>query len=215
MNSELNNELVIFAHGILRSGKDMRFLEKGIKGEGYATIAVNLPLTFGSLEDGCKSLHIQVARIIKKFNKVHFVGYSMGGLVIQKFLSLNPIDNLGNCIFIATPNRGSKLANIASMFPGVARIFKPLKDLTTNRKLDDVFKHHKEMKVGIIAGNKNKIIFSKLFMSPTSDGMVELHSAKLDNMHDYTDFPYSHNEIHFKEEVLSAVIKFIKHGKFS
>ena len=208
-------KLVVLAHGILKNSKNMKFLEDGIQAEGYSTISVNLPLTFGTLEDSCRSLEKQIASQLDKYKVVHFVGYSMGGLVIQKFLSMSPLKNLGNSVFIATPNKGSKLADVATLFPVVGRVFKPLTDLKTNRKPDDVFKHNKDLKVGVIAGTKNNIIYSKLFMSSNSDGMVETDSAQLDEMHDFTDFHYGHQDIHFKKEVLIAVVDFLKYGAFN
>ena len=216
MNSieHYNRHLVVLAHGIMKDGRDMGFIEKGLSAHGFSTISVDLPLTFGTLHEGCKALEKQIDLILDQYDVVHFVGYSMGGLVIQRFLSTNKLNNLGYCVFIATPNRGSKLADIASYIPGLGLIFKPLNELKTSRKLDDIFKHNKNLKIGIIAGTKNKSLSSRFILSPKSDGMVEVHSAKLDEMLDFTHFPYDHKKIHFHEDVLTAVYNFLKMGTF-
>ncbi len=209
-----NNHLVVLAHGILKDGRDMRFIEKGLVENGFKTVSVDLPLTFGSLQDAYKAMKRQVGHMFNEYETVHFVGYSMGGLVIQKFLSLNKINNLGNCVFIASPSKGSRLADIADSIPLLGKIFKPLKDLRTRRKLDNFFKFNRKIRLGIIAGTKNKQLLSKLFMSKNSDGMVEVHSTKLDEMHEFTVFPYAHKDIHFQEDVVDSVCYFIKHGTF-
>jgi len=211
---DYNRHLVVLAHGVLNNDTDMNFLEQGLKKEGYSTFSVTLPLTFGSMKDAYKAIKHQVGEILGNYDVVHFVGYSMGGLVIQKFLSMNKLDNLGNCVFIATPHKGSKLANLASSVPFVSKIFKPLLDLKTDRVVDNIFKHHKGLKVGIIAGSKNDNFYSRLFLSHRSDGLVEIQSAKHDEMHDYAHFPYIHKEIHVQKDVLVAVCKFMADGTF-
>ena len=211
---KFDRHLVVLAHGILKDSKDMEFLEGGLLSRGFKTISVDLPLTFGTLEEACKSLEKQIEMEFNSYDVVHFVGYSMGGLVIQRFLSMNKLNNIGYCVFIGTPNRGSKLANIFAAIPGLEMIFKPLKDLKTSRTLDDIFKHNKNIKIGVIAGTKNDPLHSRLLLSPSSDGMVEVHSAKLDKMHEFTHFPYAHKNIHFQEDVLTAVCSFLKNGTF-
>ena len=210
-----NKHLVVLAHGILKDGNDMRFVEKGLIENGFKTISVNLPLTFGTLHDAYKAMKRQIGHLFDEYETIHFVGYSMGGLVIQRFLTMNKINNLGNCVFIASPSKGSKLADIVDSIPLLGKIFKPLKDLRTRRKLDSLFKCNKGFKLGIIAGTKNKKFLSKLFMSNNSDGMVEVHSTKLDEMHDFVAFPYEHKDIHFQDDVVDSVCFFLKNGTFN
>lgn len=211
----MNRHLVVLAHGIMNDGRDMRYLENGLASIGFDTISVNLPLTFGTLEDGCKSLETQIEQTLDKYDFIHFVGYSMGGLVIQRYLSMNKLNNLGYCVFIATPSRGSRLADIAASVPGLGKVFKPVRDLKTRRKPDNIFKHYKNLKVGVIAGSRNSHLHSRLLLSPRSDGMVEVYSTKLDEMHEFARFPYSHKNIHFQEDVLGAVCCFLQNGTFN
>ncbi|HJO94020.1 MAG TPA: alpha/beta fold hydrolase [Victivallales bacterium] len=210
-----SRQLIVLAHGFFDNKKTMNYLESGLKSSGYSTFSVNLPTYLGTIDECCFSLRAQIDQLIKQYETVHFVAHSMGGLIIQKYLTGYIPCNLGNCVFIATPNRGSKLADIISFVPLVNKIFKSLNELKTDSEHSFNLRDLKtSTKIGIIAGTKNNLITGKLFLSDKSDGRVEIESAKNDFMHDYIEFYYGHREIHKQPEVLNAVKYFINEAKF-
>ncbi|MCP4178512.1 MAG: alpha/beta fold hydrolase [bacterium] len=212
---EYKRQLIVLVHGFFDNKKTMNFLETGLKASGYSTLSVNLPTYLGTIDECCFSLREQIGQLIEQYETVHFVAHSMGGLIIQKYLTCYIPCNLGNCVFIATPNGGSKLADIISFVPLMDKVFKPLNELKTDAEnCFDLTTFKVNTKIGIIAGTKNNLITGKLFLSEKSDGRVEVESAKTDFMHDYIEFYYGHREIHKQPEVLDAVKVFISKAKF-
>ncbi|MGQ9873159.1 alpha/beta hydrolase [Leptodesmis sp.] len=212
----MKSHLVILVHGYFKGRHDMSFLESGLKNKGYDVLSVALPTTFKSLSDCCKSLKLQIDALNSPHSKYSFVGHSMGGLIIQEYLDNYRIPNLGRCIFIATPFKGSKLADISSSFPLVDSVFKPLQVLTSNVERISLTSRFNEVpEIGVIAGTKNNLWMGKIFLSQISDGRVEVESTKIDNMSDYIELPYGHKEIHHREETLKQVESFLQSGYFN
>jgi predicted alpha/beta hydrolase family esterase len=209
----MKNEIIILVHGFFKNKKDMAYLEKGLRKSSFNILSVNLPTTFGSIEDCVKSLHIQVNDIVNEYNDVSYVAHSMGGLIVRDYIKYINQNNVRKCIFIATPHSGSKLARIAKFIPFYTKIFKPIQSILP----DSSFSYHKlnkNVKVGLIAGNRNKGILGKLFLSEKSDGRVDVCSVKAGDANEMIVLPFGHKEIHKKEETLMYVKRFLLSGTF-
>jgi len=84
---------------------------KSLRSELAFVIPPPSPTTTKSVEQCVVKFEKLFAEIPKgKYQRIHIVGHSMGGLIIRVFLSRNNIWNLGRCVLIATPNQGSDLA---------------------------------------------------------------------------------------------------------
>lgn len=108
-----DRETVILVHGFFRTDRDMRYLEKGLEQNGYRTLSPELPTTFGTIEACTLRLEAVMEEMAHKGGKIHFVGHSMGGLIIRHYLARNRVAQLGRVVLIATPNQGSPLASAA------------------------------------------------------------------------------------------------------
>ena len=107
------NEFVILLHGHMRTAADTRKMKRFLESYGYALFAPTLPTIFSPVDDCTDRLEKMLLQVpLEKYKQVHFVGHSMGGLIIRKYLSRNQIPNLGRCVLIATPNQGSELPNL-------------------------------------------------------------------------------------------------------
>lgn len=90
-------------------------LKKHLESKGYKAITVNLPLRFVALDECISLFEDQFQQLLPNFGcyeKIHFIGYGMGGLVIRSLLAANTVAKLGRCVLIATPNQGTKIADI-------------------------------------------------------------------------------------------------------
>jgi len=212
------NEVVILVHGFNNDESDMFPLKQHLQGWGYEAVTINLPLRFSTLEDCIalfeKEFYQQLFKL-EYFGKIHLVGYSMGGLVVRSFLAQNTVPKLGRCVLIATPNQGTKLADISDrLLKPLGQIYKPIKSLKTNSlDIRDPINTPKP-EIGVIAGNTNKHLLG-IFLSSENDGMVEVESAKYHAMTDFVIKPYGHKEIHHQLEIAKLVDLFLRTGKFS
>ena len=212
ISRELKQQLIVLVHGYFKNASDMAWLQSGLEKHGYTVKSTNLPTTFGSLQECVDSLKLQIQSLIKTFKIVHFVGHSFGGLIIQEYLMQNILTNLGNCVYIATPSKGTRMADILVKLPFVKSIFKPIQFLRTKESTKNQISLKR--KLGVIAGSKNNLIFGKCFLSAQSDGRVEIESTKIGEMDDFIVLPYGHKEIHFAEDTLKEVVTFLETGIF-
>lgn len=206
-------EVTILVHGFNKSSSDMSYLEAGLKSAGFDVISVSLPTTFSTLEQCRNSLYLQIKEVVDEVDVVNFVAHSMGGLITRSFIDFEDQKNVGKCIFIATPHNGSKLASIANYIPLYSAVFKPIRDLLPSLKHKS-FGSNKTFKIGAIAGNKNKDVIGRLFLSDKSDGRVEISSVITNDIDELIILPYNHNKIHHKRETLIAVKEFLITGSF-
>lgn len=207
-------ETVILVHGFYHDYTNMLVLQEYLSEMGYDTVTVDLPTKFNSLKDCCATFKSQLQKLKLNSSKIHFVGHSMGGLIIRSFLSENKVPNLGKCVLITTPNQGSRLADILSPLMIPAQIFKPLRALTSTAQ--DILPPLNSPcpEFGIIAGKCNQLFWGKLFLSDNSDGRVEVESSKFDLMTDFIILPYHHKAIHFKKDTAQLIDSFLQTGQF-
>lgn len=194
----------------------MKPLEIHLEKMGHECISINLKLTYREFVDAVMDLETLVMKLnLMAGEKINLVGHSTGGLVIRKFLSDSKYNHLiGKCVLIATPNKGSRLADFASNIKGYTKIYRTLKSLTSQYLANINFTNDANIEMGVIAGNKNNLLLGKL-LKGESDGRVELNSAYFLQATDFITFSYGHKEIHHKIGTAKAVDAFLKYGKFS
>lgn len=209
-------EEIILVHGYNKNEKDMLPLMNNLKEFGLNVRTINLPITFSNFNYCAELFAYKIKRILEdtKIEKLHLIGHSTGGLIIKKFIEDTKLTNIGKCILIATPNKGTKLANITKDYlPFVVKIFKPIDALIEgNQKILEP-KNIPTPEIGCIIGRKNNLALG-VFLSKESDGRVEVESAKNNIMKDFIILNYGHKKIHHKKEVAKYIHNFIKHGKF-
>lgn len=209
---------LVLVHGYYKNNKDMFTLEKNLEILGYEATSVDLPLTFKDIEGAVsvfKEIMDNIIYDLKEDEKVSLIGHSTGGLIIRLFLSdLRHVDKIGRCVLIATPNKGSSLADIAAkVCPILPSIFKTLESLQCKNVERLQIKHRNNMELGAIAGNKSSLILGKL-LKGENDGRVETNFAVFKGVKDSIILPYGHKEIHHKFETARLVDKFLREGRF-
>lgn len=210
----MSNRLIVLVHGFNKNRDDMRFLHRRLSSLGFNVISVDLPTTFGTIDDAVNSLHLQVSHQISNARPVSFVAHSMGGLIVRRFTEKYHQMDLDNMVFIATPHRGSKLADIANAIPGYSFLFKPIKSLLSESRYS-TFPSARSFKIGIIAGNRNSGVLGGLFLSPESDGRVEVDATRASDVDDFIVVPFGHQEIHQQALTAELIVHFLKCGNFN
>lgn len=196
----------------------MKPLKRNLELLGYDCISPDLELTYKEigysalvLED---MLEERIKLDLKEDEKIHLVGHSTGGLVIRKFIASTKYPHrIGRCVLIATPNRGSKLANIAGNVKLYVEIYKTLKSLSYEYAEQLNTENYSGIEIAAIAGDKNHLLLGKL-IGDKNDGRVEVQSVYLPNLKDFMILPYGHKEIHHQVETAIWIDAFLKEGKF-
>lgn len=212
-----SEEMIFLVHGYNKSNSDMKFLKKNLEKMGYKINNNTLPILFSTLEKCTEILKKRVneeLKLNKEYKKIHFIGHSMGGVIIRKFLENNRVDNLGRCILIATPNKGMKLADFAEKKVRLfGMLFKPIKDIVSYRIKINKPMNIPEPEIGVIAGDKNNLVLGML-LSKNSDGRVEVDETKFEGMKEFMVLNYGHKEIHHRYETVELADNFLQKGTF-
>lgn len=190
----------------------MALLAWRLRRAGFATLTITYPSRKLPLDQIAHFLHARISPITARSARVHFVGHSMGGLVIRHYLYAYPTPNLGRIVMLGTPNQGSKWADIFKDFLLFRWLYGPAgQQLTTTTSHPDI----KDTQVGIIAGEKSHIPFSSRVLGGKNDGQVATASTVLANMRDYAVVPCSHTFLTFSKSVAQKTITFLNTGAFN
>lgn len=208
---------IVLVHGYNKTSKDMVNLKSNLELFGYRILLINLPLTINNLDKSIKIFSNKIDKEINKLKeneKIHLVGHSTGGILIRIYLTnTNNITKIGRSVLISTPNKGSKLADIAcNLSKEITDFFKIVKELQTKNIKRRNIKKIKDIEVGAIAGNDHLALSG--FLKGENDGRVEVKSVKYSGLKDFTVVPYNHKVIHHRYETAKLVDNFIKTGRF-
>jgi alpha-beta hydrolase superfamily lysophospholipase len=209
-----NGDIVVLLHGFMRTGRNMAFLSGHFNNAGYRTLSPNLPLYYKSLDECTAAFERFFFDEAGNYGHVHFIGHSMGGLIIRNFLSRNNVVNSGRSVLIGTPNQGSDLVGIVEKYaPFIMKVIKPYIALRPGGPAIPPPINFPSPEIGAIAGNKSNLILSRL-MSRDNDGRVAVAAVPFEGMKDFIVLPYNHDEIHHKKETAILIMNFIKTGSF-
>ncbi|MCL1926266.1 MAG: alpha/beta fold hydrolase [Syntrophorhabdaceae bacterium] len=208
---------VVLVHGFFRRGRNMRYLAKKLQRQGYHTVAPTLPTTFRGIRECGESLARIIVPICEKLTSgkdvVHFVGHSMGGLIIRDYLSRRVVEGLGRVVLIGTPNGGSPYANLLLKLPFSGEILKSLHDFAEPGSDIAPPRNVPAPDIGIVIGTKPDIV--RRFLLPGEhDGLVTAKSVRHVAASDEILIPCPHEQIHWRADTARAVVSFLESGRF-
>ena len=97
--NEAGKEKVILVHGYGRSPGAMESFKEFLEGAGYQVYSVGYSSMTQDIDGIKKEFNSKVDRFISSTDDtVHFVGHSMGGLMIRSYLGENKPNKLGKNI---------------------------------------------------------------------------------------------------------------------
>jgi pimeloyl-ACP methyl ester carboxylesterase len=126
-------ELVVLVHGMGRTSLSMTPLEKHLGAQGYRVLNVFYDSYGSSIPEIGRGLkgRIEAEGRRAPVQRVHFVGHSLGNIVVRWMLAFDPpAIPLGRMVMLAPPNRGAKAAD--RFAPYVLWLLTPVTELTTS-----------------------------------------------------------------------------------
>lgn len=207
-----SSEAIIIVHGLWMTGLELGVLQHRLRSEhGFEPSIFSYPSIQGSMTEHVASLHAFVKS--QRSERLHFVGHSLGGIVILKMLETYDDIPPGRVVCLASPMQGS------SAVDGFARW--PFARAALGAAICDEVLSSKprgwdgRRDVGIIAGSLS-IGLGRLFadFQEPSDGTLLVSETKLDGAKDHIVMPVSHTGIVFSAEATTQIAKFLREGKF-
>lgn len=215
--SELKNDgdYVIILHGITRSNKHMQKLATYLQKDGFDVINLSYPSTTHKIEDLTKIINKEISQRTPEKKRIHFIGYSMGGLMVRALIHKYNYKNLGKVVQLAPPNQGSELADFVKNFWPYKKIFGPAgQQLITDQSAVKHIFGEVNYELGIIAGNATIDPISSAIIPGENDGKVAVERTKLEGMKDHIVVSASHTFFPFNKEVQKQTLYFLKNGNF-
>src|SRR5690606_37764696 len=101
-------EMVVLVHGMGRTPLSMAPLEVSLRRAGYRVLNVGYDSQGPSVAEIGAQVNAEVAEALMQAPapRVHFVGHSLGTVVIRWVLTHTPPDVPGRAVFLAPPNQG-------------------------------------------------------------------------------------------------------------
>lgn len=204
---------IVLVHGLWMSGFELRILKRRLEAGGrFRALAYSYPSLSGSMSDHVRGL-LDFART-QRVRELHFVGHSLGGLVILRALQLTDDLPPGRAVLLGTPLQGSKAAQgIARMLPFGKAILGAAVNAECVNFAPREWTGHRE--VGVIAGSM-RLGLGRLFadFNADHDGTVAVEETYLPGAKDHIVLQTSHTGMVFSAEVAEQTAWFLREGQF-
>ncbi len=200
---------VILVHGLWNGSWALRALSHRLQRKGFKSSHFAYPAISASLDAHASSLYEFASNTQAK--RLHFLGHSLGGLVILHMMSKTPDLPPGRIVLLGSPLGGSVVARRMQNLPGFGKL---LGDART--ALESGYSRlPKDRGTGMIAGSMG--IGLGLFMGGTGgsgDGTVSLVETSIPNLQDRIVLPVSHTGLLFSAKVARHTVNFLETGRF-
>lgn len=195
-------ELVVLVHGLGRTRFSMRPLERELERAGYRVLNWGYSSVSPSIAEIGASLAATVDSAVAAGpdRPVHFVGHSLGNIVVRWVLAHDPPEGVGRIVMLAPPNQGSRMADRFSRWLGW--LLKPLPELRTGEgsTVRSLPGDLRGVEFGIVAGER--------------DGKVRLPETELRGAAGRVVVPAGHTFLMGREDVQGHVLRFLRTGRF-
>jgi pimeloyl-ACP methyl ester carboxylesterase len=209
---------VVLVHGLGRSSLSLWLLEKRLRDAGFEVVTLDYASLTQGVDAALAQVQTQMQHCCADNQPLHFVAYSLGGLMVRGFLA-NPnnaafLQRLDHVVMIGTPNHGT--AAVEAVAGQVW--FKLLGETTASLGHAEMSFANQlpppQFAVGIIAGNSSWGMADAILAEP-SDGLVPVSSTKLANMKDFLLVNANHSMLRYNTIAAQETIYFLRHGVFS
>lgn len=211
-------EGVVLLHGFGGHPVQTALLARRLRQAGYAVANIGYPswrLPMGQVLD---HLHRRItASSNSNAPQLHFIGHSMGGLMLRAFISRYRPDNLGHVVMLGTPNGGSELADLLyrlHLHPLILNHAGALLRTRRDAAVESLL-GRADYPLGIIAGDRpmNNLLPNIVFRAP-NDGKVSVAATHLAEQADHIVMPVAHTAMIYSRPVSDQVVHFLRHGHF-
>ncbi|MXW09624.1 MAG: alpha/beta fold hydrolase [Gammaproteobacteria bacterium] len=206
-------ESVVLMHGLGRTRASMALLAERLEWAGYDVANVDYDSRGGTLAEHAETLAAEVSACCAAAPRVHFVGHSLGGLVIRRYLADTPPESLGRVVLLAPPNQGSEVADWFRE-QELGHLLGPAgMGLGTGETGIPASLPPPEYEVGIIAGNRSFNPIGSALIPGPDDGMVGVDNTRIEDV-PLIVVPRSHTFLMNDRFTTEAVIVFLRRGTF-
>ncbi len=213
-----SHENVVILHGLARTSRHMAKLARHLAGQGYTVHNLDYPSRYHGIEKLCEFIHQKITQLIPVDEKVHFVGFSLGALLVRLYLAnlrYRP-PKLGRAVQLAPPNLGSDLADVLQPYWLYKKYFGPAGQqvITDQSTIQHLFGPI-DYELGVIAGTTSYGPLSTWIFKGTSDGIVSVKHTMVEGMKEHITVKGTHAFFPKNKKVIELTGKFLREGTFN
>jgi pimeloyl-ACP methyl ester carboxylesterase len=207
--------LAILVHGLWMRGPALTVMKRRLEADGsLRAVLFSYPTIVGSMSDHVRRLIDFAHAHAHRSERLHFVGHSLGGLVILKALSVTDDLPPGRAVLLGSPLQGSRTVQRLARVPlgrtllGGALVEEcidcPPREWSGRRD------------VGVIAGSMRFGMGRVLGnLGDEHDGTVTVAETQLPGTKDHIVVAASHTGMLLSAEVAAQTKCFLENGRFS
>lgn len=212
--SAVAGETVVLLHGFGRSNAAMWVLALRLKDAGYQVVQVGYGSLGNSPEDILQDVIRQIDDCCSELEQpVHFVGHSLGGLMIRAYLAGHRVKSMGKVVLIGTPNKGTPVVDLFKDSWWMQLAGPTASALGTDENSFPRSLPAPDYSLGIIAGVTDNGFFSGQIPGE-DDGLVPVASTSLAGMEDFIIIETNHTMMRYNSEVALQTISFLRNSRF-
>jgi pimeloyl-ACP methyl ester carboxylesterase len=202
---------VVVVHGLWMTGAVFTLQRVWLARRGYRVAMFSYP----SLRLGLDEIASRLARFVAGLGvaRPHFVGHSLGGLVVLNMLALDVQALAGRVVLLGSPVAGSRAAEqITQSSAGRVLVGRALLDWGAERGATVAAR----FEVGVIAGTRRFGVgrfFARLPLP--NDGVVCLDETCMPGLRDHLTMPVSHSGMIVSSRVTRQICNFLELGHFA
>lgn len=202
---------LFLVHGLFFRGSWLGFMRQRLVALGYDVHCISYPSTGSDTYANAKRLIRYAEQRSTPDDMRHFVGHSLGGLVIRHACALRPHLFTGRVVTLGTPHTGSMTA---------ATVRRTLHPIVLGRSyvsgLDGKLPPLPAgIELGSLAGSRGIGINNVLRALPSPhDGTVAVAETHLRGETDHIVLPVAHTEMVYSKAVREQIDHFLQHGRF-
>ncbi len=200
---------VILAHGLWVPGVVMRPLAARLARAGFRCHMFSYPGTARPLE-----AHIErLARAARSIGPAHFVGHSLGGLVMMEALNRHPGIAAGRVVLLGTPVRGCYAGRRIARHSAGRWMLGQSEILWREGR---AARWLRAEPLGVVAGS-TPFGLGRLFgrLPGVNDGVVSLEETEVEGMAARVVLPVGHSAMLVSSRVALQVAAFLSRGMFA
>ncbi len=204
--------LVILVHGLWMSSFELFLIRRRLQADGsLRAVPFTYPTLVGSMSDHVRRL-IECARA-QQTERLHFVGHSLGGLVILRALEVTADLPPGRAVLLGSPLQGSRTAQSFARLPFGRAL---LGGAIVQECIDWAPREWSgRREVGVIAGSMGLGVGRLLAkLEGEHDGTVMIEETRLPGAKDHLVVATSHTGLVWSAEVAAQTRHFLEHGTF-
>lgn len=208
-------DCVILLHGLARSTKSMKKMDRHLSKKGYRIVNQGYPSRQKTIAALSAPTINAAMETCGQAERISFVTHSLGGILLRHYLSEHEIKGFHRAVMLGPPNQGSEVPDTLGGWIGFEAINGPAgMELGTDQDSVPASLPAADFDVGVIAGTRTINLILSGIIPETDDGKVSVENTKLEGMRDHITLPVSHPFLIKNKKALRQVEYYLMHGKF-